>query len=406
LVNCPDLKRGILKVYDDVHGVKIHPWVYISLQLEPKNLDVNVHPSKEEVHFLNEAKIISTICNDFRTSLSKYVEDVANKDSVGSEQQQQNDELLEISEEQVNVNENENENENVNVNVDNNNNNNNNVGIPQQKKKPNNFGKDQTKNSLNGGATTNNNNNNNSKYSIEDDNSNDGNNNNNNSKANQLTFRALPPPQQLSTNIPKNSNHVRDDPMIIDENSNNSTTTTTTTTTSNRISLPPTYVAPHQQPILENQQHPQQHQQHQQQHHQQHHQQQQQQQQQQIPPPQDDQPTGKPTEVVPAASQRWKQTQLPGAPPVPQISSTQKKNNNNHSTQNQHPNYGTTTQTKRKLDMNDKPEEIPGAKKRKVQRTNPGLSSIELIRSEIDEKADLCKFKEEGMMPFFFFFFF
>lgn len=40
---------------------KAHPWCYISLDINPQNIDVNVHPTKHEVRFLHEDAIIERI---------------------------------------------------------------------------------------------------------------------------------------------------------------------------------------------------------------------------------------------------------------------------------------------------------------------------------------------------------
>lgn len=46
-----------------------HPFVYMNLLIESNNVDVNVHPTKHEVHFLYEDEIIEQIRQAFETKL-------------------------------------------------------------------------------------------------------------------------------------------------------------------------------------------------------------------------------------------------------------------------------------------------------------------------------------------------
>lgn len=50
---------------EDLYSVhlpkKTHPWCYMSLEIDPHNIDVNVHPTKHEVRFLHEDSIIEKI---------------------------------------------------------------------------------------------------------------------------------------------------------------------------------------------------------------------------------------------------------------------------------------------------------------------------------------------------------
>lgn len=61
LVDSTAIKKTLEQVYSVYLPKNSHPWVYLSLVLDPRNVDVNVHPTKHEVHFLHEDKVIDRI---------------------------------------------------------------------------------------------------------------------------------------------------------------------------------------------------------------------------------------------------------------------------------------------------------------------------------------------------------
>ncbi|KIW97822.1 uncharacterized protein Z519_01406 [Cladophialophora bantiana CBS 173.52] len=65
------VKKAIEQTYQLFLPKGGHPFVYLSLDIDPARVDVNVHPTKREVHFLNEDEIIELVCANIRESLAK-----------------------------------------------------------------------------------------------------------------------------------------------------------------------------------------------------------------------------------------------------------------------------------------------------------------------------------------------
>ncbi|XP_005184469.1 DNA mismatch repair protein Mlh1 [Musca domestica] len=61
LVEVSSLKTALDNVYSTYLPRGMHPFAYISLEINPSNIDVNVHPTKHEVHFLYEDEIVEKI---------------------------------------------------------------------------------------------------------------------------------------------------------------------------------------------------------------------------------------------------------------------------------------------------------------------------------------------------------
>ncbi|PIL27589.1 hypothetical protein GSI_10740 [Ganoderma sinense ZZ0214-1] len=69
LVESSRIKKAIEAVYNGVLAKGTSPFVYLSLQIDPRSVDVNVHPTKKEVHFLNEDAIIEQIADVVQQAL-------------------------------------------------------------------------------------------------------------------------------------------------------------------------------------------------------------------------------------------------------------------------------------------------------------------------------------------------
>ncbi|KAG9240577.1 hypothetical protein BJ878DRAFT_280786 [Calycina marina] len=69
-VDSNTIRKAIEQTYSVFLPKGGHPFTYLSLEIDPERVDVNVHPTKREVNFLNEDAIIEAICNDIRIKLA------------------------------------------------------------------------------------------------------------------------------------------------------------------------------------------------------------------------------------------------------------------------------------------------------------------------------------------------
>uniref|UniRef100_A0A8C7CSB1 DNA mismatch repair protein MLH1 n=1 Tax=Oncorhynchus kisutch TaxID=8019 RepID=A0A8C7CSB1_ONCKI len=69
LVESSALKKAIETVYAAYLPKNSHPFLYLSLEIAPHNIDVNVHPTKHEVHFLHEDCIIESVQKQIESKL-------------------------------------------------------------------------------------------------------------------------------------------------------------------------------------------------------------------------------------------------------------------------------------------------------------------------------------------------
>ncbi|KAF5351213.1 hypothetical protein D9756_008426 [Leucocoprinus leucothites] len=70
LVESQRIKRSLEAVYHGVLPKGTSPFIYLSLEIDPRCVDVNVHPTKREVHFLNEEEITERIADAMQQKLA------------------------------------------------------------------------------------------------------------------------------------------------------------------------------------------------------------------------------------------------------------------------------------------------------------------------------------------------
>jgi DNA mismatch repair protein MutL len=68
----PYLQKAVYKAYEQLLPSDMHPSFFLFLDIDPANIDINIHPQKTEVKFENEHSIWQILNAAVRESLSKY----------------------------------------------------------------------------------------------------------------------------------------------------------------------------------------------------------------------------------------------------------------------------------------------------------------------------------------------
>ncbi|CAN3359080.1 DNA mismatch repair protein Mlh1p [Diutina catenulata] len=71
LVACEPLRRAVAAVYANVLPRGSYPFYYLSLDIDPEILDVNMHPTKREVRFLHEDEIVDAVVAVVQAQLAR-----------------------------------------------------------------------------------------------------------------------------------------------------------------------------------------------------------------------------------------------------------------------------------------------------------------------------------------------
>ncbi|CEQ39385.1 SPOSA6832_00914, partial [Sporobolomyces salmonicolor] len=73
-VDCTPLKRALEAFYATLLAKGTYPFIYLSLEIDPAKIDVNVHPTKKEVGFEDEDEVVELVCEKLAEVLEKQGE--------------------------------------------------------------------------------------------------------------------------------------------------------------------------------------------------------------------------------------------------------------------------------------------------------------------------------------------
>lgn len=73
-VKCPVFQKAIDTVYRTLTANNKYPFIVLNLEIQPQDVDVNVHPTKKEVRYKNPNQIFNFIYTSIQAGLSNYIE--------------------------------------------------------------------------------------------------------------------------------------------------------------------------------------------------------------------------------------------------------------------------------------------------------------------------------------------
>ena len=90
------LRNSIIQYYSSLLLKKSHPWIYLSLIIEPDKIDVNVHPTKKNVLLVDEKEIIEIILMTLENTLKRDTKSICDSTSIASERSCVNEKFKDI----------------------------------------------------------------------------------------------------------------------------------------------------------------------------------------------------------------------------------------------------------------------------------------------------------------------
>ncbi len=70
-VRNPFLNHAVYEAYKELIGYQSHPRYFIFLELDPKNIDINIHPTKTEVKFTDDKTVYMLLVSSIKRALGK-----------------------------------------------------------------------------------------------------------------------------------------------------------------------------------------------------------------------------------------------------------------------------------------------------------------------------------------------